>query len=118
MPVLFWAGFIFYLSSVPSLESGLPGTWDSVLRKGAHIFVYGVLTSLLFRALYSGHTAQYKKAVILAMFFALLYACSDEFHQRYVPGRHGRARDVAVDAMGIGITGYALQRRLRRAQPA
>src|SRR3989338_8828983 len=83
-PVIAWAWMIFYLSSVPSLESGLPGTWDAILRKGAHVFVYAVLTFLLFRALHSGHGLSYKKAIAWEMLFALAYACSYEFHQRFV----------------------------------
>ena len=49
-PVLGWAALIFYLSSIPSLNSGL-GIWDTFLRKGAHIFEFAVLTGLLLRAL-------------------------------------------------------------------
>ncbi|MDO8558042.1 MAG: VanZ family protein [bacterium] len=113
MPATLWAWVIFYLSSIPSLESGLPGTWDAVLRKGAHVFVYAVLTWLIFRALGSGHAVQYKKAIVWAMFFALFYACSDEFHQHFVPGRHGRARDVAVDAIGIAVVGIFIARKPR-----
>jgi len=40
LPVLVWAGVIFAFSSIPSLNSGL-GTWDYVLRKGAHTTEYG-----------------------------------------------------------------------------
>lgn len=31
---------------------------------------------------------------------ALLYACTDELHQLFVPGRDGNGKDVAIDATG------------------
>ena len=50
LPVVAWAAVIFAFSSIPSLSSGL-GTWDTILRKGAHITEYAVLGALLYRAL-------------------------------------------------------------------
>ena len=50
LPVVGWAAVIFTLSSIPSLSTGL-GTWDTVLRKGAHLTEYAVLGALLYRAL-------------------------------------------------------------------
>jgi VanZ family protein len=32
-----------------------------------------------------------------------LYACSDEIHQLYVPGRSGNIKDVFVDSIGISL---------------
>lgn len=101
LPALAWAWLIFYLSSIPSLESGFEGSADWVFRKAAHIFVYAVLTWLMFRTLRHGYGAQTKTALLRAGMFALLYAFSDELHQHFVPGRHGRLRDVVVDAIGI-----------------
>ena len=36
----------------------------------------------------------------LSALLALLYACSDEFHQRFVPGRSCELRDVCIDFAG------------------
>ena len=96
LPVLVWAGVIFAFSSIPSLNSGL-GTWDYVLRKGAHMTEYAILAVLLVRA--TGSLA-------LAFAFTVLYAASDEVHQLFVRGRHGSPVDVAIDAVGalIGLT--------------
>jgi VanZ family protein len=96
LPVLVWAGVIFAFSSIPSLNSGL-GTWDYVLRKGAHMTEYAVLAVLLVRA-----TGSYLWAFPLAV----AYAASDEFHQTFVRGRHGSPIDVGIDAVGalIGLT--------------
>ena len=35
-----WGLLIFYLSSIPDLQSSLPGWQDLILRKLAHIFVF------------------------------------------------------------------------------
>ena len=50
LPVVLWAAVIFTFSSIPSLSTGL-GTWDTVLRKGAHVTEYAILGALLLRAL-------------------------------------------------------------------
>ena len=93
LPVFAWAAVIFAFSSIPSLSSGL-GTWDTVLRKGAHITEYGILGALLYRAL--GREA-------LALAVGIAYAASDELHQRFVHGRHASPIDVAIDAVGLSV---------------
>ncbi len=89
--MLAWAALIFALSSIPSLNSGL-GTWDTILRKLAHMSEFAVLALLLLRAV--GREAP-------AFLLALAYAVSDEVHQHFVRGRHGSVVDVAIDAVGI-----------------
>jgi VanZ family protein len=92
-PVIAWAAVIFGLSSIPSLSSGL-GTWDEVLRKGAHITEYAILGALLFRAL---------GRELPALAIGILYAASDELHQSFVHGRHSSPFDVAFDACGLAL---------------
>ena len=99
LPVLVWAGVIFAVSSIPSLSSGL-GTWDYVLRKGAHMTEYAILACLLVRA-----TGSYAWAFGLAV----AYAATDEFHQTFVRGRHGAPIDVGIDAVGA-LIGLAVWR--------
>ncbi len=100
LPVLLWAGLIFYFSSIPSLGSGLPWVWDFILRKMAHIAEYAVLTYLLGRAL-SAHRLAFCHVLIWSASLALSYAISDEYHQQSVEGRVGTPRDVAIDGVGI-----------------
>jgi VanZ family protein len=58
---------------------------------------------------------------VLATAVALLYACSDEFHQEFVHGRHGTPVDVAIDAVGLalaaGAWALATRRRGRSGSP-
>src|SRR5437899_12463425 len=91
LPVVAWAAVIFTLSSIPHLSSGL-GTWDTVLRKGAHVTEYAILGALLLRAL---------GRELPAFLAALAYAASDELHQHFVRGRHSSGVDVAIAAAGI-----------------
>jgi VanZ family protein len=108
LPVLLWAGFIFGLSSIPSLSTGL-GLWDEFLRKCAHAAEYGVLAVLLWRAL--GREQR-------ALGLAVVYAASDELHQTFVRGRVGSPVDVAIDGVGAAIgllLLFSLRRRLRAA---
>jgi VanZ family protein len=101
LPVILWAGLIFGLSSIPSLNSGL-GTWDEVLRKCAHVAEYAILGLLLLRAL---------GRELLALLAGVAYAASDELHQHFVAGRHGSPVDVAIDTAGL-LIGIVLARRV------
>jgi VanZ family protein len=58
------------------------------------------------------HVARPTYAWLLAGLVALAYAGSDEWHQLFVPGRHGSFRDVAIDALGIAGA-YALMSKVR-----
>ncbi len=102
VPVLVWAAVIFAISSIPHLSTGL-GTWDTILRKGAHITEYAVLGGLLYRALY-------REALALAA--GIAYAATDELHQHFIRGRHASPVDVAIDAVGVAV-GMLVWLRLR-----
>jgi VanZ family protein len=91
LPVVGWAALIFALSSIPHLGTGL-GTWDTVLRKGAHVTEYAVLGLLLIRAV--GRETP-------GFFLGVGYAVTDEIHQHFVSGRHSSPVDVAIDSTGV-----------------
>ena len=93
LPVVAWAAVIFAVSSVPHLGTGL-GTWDTVLRKGAHVTEYAILGALLYRAVG-------REATALAA--GIAYAATDELHQFFVRGRHASPVDVAIDAVGLAF---------------
>ena len=107
LPVIVWAAVIFAFSSVPSLSTEL-GTWDTILRKLAHLAEYAILGALLCRAL---------RRPGLAILAAILYAVSDEIHQTFVEGRVGAPLDVAIDAIGAAA-GILLWTRLRDRRPS
>jgi VanZ family protein len=105
-PILLMA-VIFAFSAQPDLSTGL-GTWDTILRKAAHMAEYGLLWWLWWRALGHRHAAA-------AAAITLAYAASDEFHQSFVEGRNGSPLDVAIDAVGIAIA-YAVAHRYGRSR--
>ena len=98
-----WAGFIFGLSSIPDLGTGL-GVWDLVLRKSAHIAEYAILGALAYRA-----SRSWAAGVVLAS----AYAVTDEVHQAFVRGRHGSPVDWLIDTAGV-VAGVALAVRVSR----
>lgn len=78
------------------------------LRKGGHVFGYGLLSILLFRAwretlpaVSAGKWAI--RWANLAVLGTALVASLDEWHQSFLPSRTGRWQDVVLDACaGIG----------------
>jgi len=99
---------IFLFSAQPDLNSGL-GTIDLVVRKIIHATEYGLLTFLWWRALRT--VVSPERAIPLAVAAAVAYAATDEFHQRFVHGRHGTPVDVLIDATGATIVALLLRRR-------
>lgn len=79
---------------------------DFPIRKCAHFFEYAVLGVFLFGAIYD---LDNKKTnlyyVCLPQIIGILYSCTDEIHQLFVPGRAGRIMDVGIDSLGcmLGI---------------
>ena len=117
LPVIFWAGLIFYFSSVPNLSSGLAAFWDVFLRKIAHAGIFGVLFLLVFIAFYFGHKISFKKALIWSLVLAVAYAFSDEAHQYFVPERQARLLDVGFDSLGIFLVGFIVIYFKKRIRP-
>jgi VanZ family protein len=101
-PVFIWCGFIFYLSSIPGLNTGW-GTWDLILRKIAHMLEYFILAALLYRAFRGSFKISVFHLTFWPLFLSFLYAVSDEFHQSFVPTRSPSAKDVFIDTIGIII---------------
>ncbi len=73
-----------------------------LIRKLAHVSEYFLLTILTIRAL-SALMRRGLGVVFASAAAALLYAASDEFHQRFVPGRTSSPHDVLIDSYGIAL---------------
>ena len=70
---------------------------DYPVRKAAHMSEYAMLTLLVFGTISSRKS---KKKFIAPIAVTFLYACTDEFHQYFVPGRACRFTDVLIDTAG------------------
>ena len=93
---LAWMAVIFWFSNQSSLFY-LPEDWlDTIFKKTSHAAAYGVLWLLWWLA--TGRRAW------LALALTVGYAISDEWHQTFVPGRHGQWFDVGVDTLGALVT--------------
>ncbi len=126
LPVLFWAGLIFWGStdalSVPHtsrflrpfllwIDPGMsPEAVASVqiaIRKAGHMCEYAVLAVLVWRASNGPDLGRVRpwpaRLAWTTWGLAVAYAASDEFHQSFVPSREGSVRDVAIDTAGAAF---------------
>jgi VanZ family protein len=101
---LFYAGFIFTVSSIPGKEiPGLFAYQDIVF----HFFEYALFALLIARAFKSCYPHKsWANRLLLVLALAIAYALLDEFHQFFVPGRSASLIDAAVDAAGSFSAAY------------
>ena len=91
LPALLMMVVIFGFSSIPGKEMPSFGSWDLIVKKGAHVLGYALLALLLWYAQGFDQNRWW-----LAFMLAVLYAISDEFHQSFIPGRHPSWVDALV----------------------
>lgn len=95
-PVVLYMAAIFTLSAMPEPPSP-PGIDD----KTQHFAAYAGLGLVTLRATSGGTVAGVRaRAALTAWVIATLYGASDEFHQRFVPGRTADLLDLRADALG------------------
>lgn len=83
------------------------------IRKCAHITEFALLyTALLFALSVQGVRGQ--KQIYAALGMTVLYACTDEFHQLFVPGRAGLMTDVIIDSIGALVMTLVLSKKEKR----
>jgi VanZ family protein len=100
LPVIVYAGFIFFLSSFPIRIRHTPFPYyDKVF----HFFEYGIYAGLWYRALRMttrlpsygwGWTG------IVTLLVCLVFGAGDELYQTFTPYRASDIYDVAADASG------------------
>ncbi|MFI5125821.1 MAG: VanZ family protein [Candidatus Acidiferrales bacterium] len=70
------------------------------IRKGAHLFEYFVFSLLLLRMIRNGRPGWRITWALAAILIVFGFACLDEFHQSFVPGRDAEFSDALLDASG------------------
>ena len=133
LPALFVAAAIFWFSAKPAAEStemsdtvsrlilligtklgffhGNPAQYADLIelmsfpvRKAAHMTEYLIFyCTVWFGLRFTCRTSNVKRRLPAALAIVFLYACTDEFHQLFVPGRAGRFTDVLIDCFGVTV---------------
>ena len=110
-PATLWAAVLFYLSSL-RVHDGPPLV--EINDKVVHGILFGVLGGLL---AWGRTRAPSRAGHGLLLTLGFLYALSDEFHQRFVPGRTPSGWDLLADGIGL-VVGYAAVSRWTAARNA
>ena len=101
--LLLWLATKLHLIGEPTAGDYAMIEWMSMpVRKCAHITEYLVLHLTLLFALY-GQGIRGQKWLRTGLLLVFLYACTDEFHQLFVPGRAGLLTDVLIDSSGAAL---------------
>ena len=133
LPAIFVAAVISWFSAKPAAEStemsdtvsrlilmigtklgffhGNPAQYAELIelmsfpvRKTAHITEYLVFyCTVRFGLHFTYQPLNMKRRLLTALAIVFLYACTDEFHQLFVPGRAGRFTDVLIDCFGCAV---------------
>ncbi len=120
LPVLLWAGVIFFFSTgkfsatntssvlepllnwlFPTISMKTIVAINFTIRKFGHWSEYFIFAVLLRHALRDeARKNSTVHQVIWTLAIVFLYAASDEFHQSFVPSRTASLDDVAIDFFG------------------
>ncbi len=104
VPVLLYAGLIFYLSSLEHPEVYAPSLFQLLGDKLLHVIEYAVLGVLCYRSFrHAAGPSSARHALLLGLLTATAYGVSDELHQSFVPGREATIWDVLADGTGAWV---------------
>ena len=103
IPALLWAGLTSFLSMIPRVG---PSS-ETAEHKIGHIAVFATLAATLMWALRRGHAWRPSKSLMLAFLITAVYGASDEWHQKYVPGRSCEFSDVVLDTVAGAVALFA-----------
>jgi len=105
VPVVLYAGVIFFLSAQSHPEEQLPSfLLEGVSDKVLHAVEYGILSLLCYRAFcWAAGSAVARQAVVLAIVTASVFGLTDEVHQLFVPFRESSWLDWLADTVGAVI---------------
>lgn len=93
-----------YLPFIPRSILGIE--LETIIRKGAHFTEYFILYLLGFNVLCD--SIKDRKKFLLPLGVVFLYACTDEIHQAFVPGRACLFTDVLIDTAGGALAMFVM----------
>lgn len=118
-----WAALIFCFSTrtfSPSFSKGLlgwmlqflhlqvsSGTFEvlhTLLRMSAHLTEYAIFALLLYGFPSEKRRGRWQpRRALICVAISAAYSLTDEFHQLFVPGRHGSLGDCGLDTFGASL---------------
>jgi VanZ family protein len=120
-----WAPVVAYMALLFALSSmALPPSPTQVNDKTQHFLGYGGLGALALRAASGGALSGLTPgAAVAAWALAAVYGVTDEYHQRFVPGRTADVADAVADAAGgataiVALWAFGIIARSRRSSGA
>ncbi|MCJ7826188.1 VanZ family protein [Patescibacteria group bacterium] len=102
LPVIIYMAAIFIASSRQKVAISDSYAISFLFFKTLHLIEYIFLYLVCYRAFFNTGTRK-DKAFLYAFIITVLYAATDEIHQRLVPTREGKFRDVIIDVIGGGF---------------
>lgn len=107
--ILSMSGWLLHLNIDEEKLRWIAYILERIIRKGAHMAEFGILALLLYIWIGRWQMAHWRRYWIAAS-AAVFYACTDEFHQLFVPGRAGLVSDVLIDSAGavLGLAFFLL----------
>lgn len=124
--LVFWMIAVFYFSHQTGEESSnlsrslanfiskgdtvKAENYEPVVRKVAHMTEYSIGAMIFYGITLTFPKISRKRKLIYTIIFILLYASTDELHQKYIVDRSGNVIDVFVDLFGaaMGIVGILI----------
>ena len=123
LTALAWAALIFYFSTATfggaftslllrqileflhvRVSPGAFATFHFLVRKLAHLTVYAIFAMLLYGSSEDEHPFDWRPWRALGcVLLAGAYSLTDEFHQRFVPGRGPSLADCGIDTSGAAL---------------
>ena len=89
------------------------GLFPWPLSKVVHGLTFGVLAMAMGYAIGLGR----RRMALFGFAASVLVGALDEWHQLYLPGRHGQLSDVGFDALGAALGAYLLTHRSTPTRP-
>ena len=107
LPVVIYAGLIFFLSSLSHPEQLAPSLFEMLGDKTLHAIEYGILAVLCYRAFrHAAGSRAARYALGFAIMAASLYGVTDEVHQAFVFSRESSGWDVLADSVGATLGSF------------
>lgn len=74
---------------------------QKIIRKLAHFSIYTLVGFLLMWLFVTFNQLTNKKRALISIIIGIIYASSDEIHQKFIAGRSPQITDVYIDTLGV-----------------